>query len=171
MKKLSWIAAALVVGACSSSTSTSTSEPAEAETETTGGETAQVLPEPVVGHEIVVTDDHIEFDEKIHFATGSSEILEDSFDLLDAIAQVIADNPDIRAIRVIGHTDTTGDTQGNQLLSLQRARAVVSYLAERESTADLEALGEGENQPLCTEDTPECHQMNRRVELLITARD
>lgn len=171
MKKLLWIAAALAAGACSSS-STTTAEPAEEETETTGGETSmQAVPEPVVGHDIVVTDDHIEIGEKIHFATGSSEILEDSFDLLDAINQVIAQNQDIKAIRVIGHTDVTGDAQGNQLLSLQRARSVVSYLVEGGATVDLVGVGEGENQPLCTEDTPECHQMNRRVEFLITERE
>ncbi|MFT5354118.1 MAG: outer membrane protein OmpA-like peptidoglycan-associated protein [Polyangiales bacterium] len=50
---------------------------------------------------------------------------------------------------------------------MQRAAAVVEALRARGVTAELESSGAGEIEPVCQEDTDECHASNRRVEFII----
>ncbi len=57
----------------------------------------------VQGDEIVIT-------EQVHFATDKDIILEDSNSDLEAVAQVLIDNPDIREVRIEGHTDVARPT-------------------------------------------------------------
>ena len=109
----------------------------------------------------------IKFDDHIHFASDSDEILPDSFELLDALAQTLKDHTEITALRVDGHTDSTGDDAHNLELSERRAAAVVTALTERGVSIPLQSRGLGETMPLCTDETDACHQRNRRVELHI----
>ena len=60
-------------------------------------------------------------------------------------------------------------TRFNQALSERRANSVRSYLAARGvNQARMVAYGQGETQPVATNDTPEGRAANRRVELRIT---
>lgn len=106
-------------------------------------------------------------DRHINFKTDSDEILEDSFDLVDHIAQLLKNHPEITTVHVVGHTDAQGNAQHNQQLSDRRANAVVAALKERGVTQSLDAAGKGKTQPLCKENTPDCHAKNRRVEFII----
>lgn len=66
-----------------------------------------------------------------------------------------------------GHTDNRGSDAYNDNLSQQRAQAVKDALVEQGADpAKLQVRGMGERFPECTEDTEECHQQNRRVEIL-----
>lgn len=109
----------------------------------------------------------IKFDDHIHFASDSDEILPDSNELLDALAQTMKDHTEITALRVDGHTDSTGDDDHNMELSERRAAAVAAALTARGVRARIESRGLGETSPICQEETDECHQRNRRVELVI----
>lgn len=63
----------------------------------------------------------------VHFATGSSVLDPASARELDnAIAEIR--RRDSRDVSIDGHTDTTGDPEGNLRVSLERARAVQEYL-------------------------------------------
>ncbi len=46
---------------------------------------------------------------------------------------------------------------------------MVAALQERGVEIDLRSTGVGENEPLCEEDSDECHSRNRRVEFLIVS--
>jgi outer membrane protein OmpA-like peptidoglycan-associated protein len=69
----------------------------------------------------------------IHFDVDQATIRPEAQPLFDDIAQVLKNLPMWR-LRIVGHTDATGDAARNQLLSLQRANAV--KLAQQEGTCD-----------------------------------
>ena len=101
----------------------------------------------------------------LHFDSDSATIQPDSKSLLDDIAASLKNFPDWR-LRIVGHTDSTGDPQHNLRLSLDRATAIQAALVDR--GIDLQRLataGLGENLPATSNATPEGRALNRRVEL------
>jgi outer membrane protein OmpA-like peptidoglycan-associated protein len=136
-------------------------------------------PEPVVekpkpkvemprkeGH-VTITGDHLEIDDVIQFDTGKATIKPESNELVDDIVKVMKGHPEIGVLHVIGHTDARGDKDMNRKLSGDRANAVVEYLKAKGVTQPMDARGAGPDEPLCTDDTDECHTKNRRVEFKI----
>lgn len=158
--------AALALVACGGAAEESQETTTPARTEVTDpapAETAEADPQ-----DVHIEGDHITLDDHINFATDSDEILPDSEELLDHLALLLAHHAgEITYLRVIGHTDAAGGAEHNQDLSERRAAAVVSALESRGVAAQLEAAGVGESEPVCEEDTDDCHAQNRRVELLI----
>ncbi len=117
--------------------------------------------------DVHIEGDHLTIDGHINFETDSDVILGDSTELLDHIALMIGNHPEIAQLRIIGHTDESGDPAHNQDLSDRRAAAVEQALRDRGVAIELEHSGAGETDLLCTEDTAVCHAQNRRVEFLI----
>ena len=102
----------------------------------------------------------------IRFDVDKATIQPETQPLLDDIAQVLKNLPSWR-LRIVGHTDATGDAASNQVLSLQRANAVKSALVDRSIQASrLETEGAGQNQPVASNNTPEGRALNRRVALI-----
>lgn len=132
---------------------------------------AEPAPEPEPAAEdpsdVHIEGDHLVIDQKIHFATDSDEILDDSTDILDHIAQALANHTELSTVHVIGHTDSTGDDAHNLDLSERRAASVVAALKERGVTQNIDSRGAGEQEPSCSEDTDACHEQNRRVEFVV----
>jgi outer membrane protein OmpA-like peptidoglycan-associated protein len=103
----------------------------------------------------------------ISFDTGRADIKPDLRSVLDSFANGLRDDPTTR-IRIIGHTDSTGSDAINDPLSLQRARSVKNYLADR-GIADsrIEAEGRGEHEPIADNSSDAGRAKNRRVEILL----
>jgi outer membrane protein OmpA-like peptidoglycan-associated protein len=121
---------------------------------------------------VVVTKSSIKINDVIYFDTGKATIQERSFSLVDEIAKVIGEHPELKKIRVEGHTDNVGDDTRNFKLSQARAEAVVAYLtAHGVDGSRLDAAGFGEMRPIATNDTDEGRAQNRRVEFIIVDRD
>jgi outer membrane protein OmpA-like peptidoglycan-associated protein len=118
---------------------------------------------------VVVTMNKIEILDKIHFETGKAKIRRDSFDLLDEIAQVLVDNPDIASLEVAGHTDNQGGEELNMKLSQSRAEAVMMHLVKKGAIdpSRLVAKGYGPTRPIEDNSTEEGRAANRRVEFVI----
>jgi outer membrane protein OmpA-like peptidoglycan-associated protein len=118
---------------------------------------------------VIVTKNAIQILDKVYFDTNKTTIKKISFTLLDEVAKVIVDNPDIKLIEVSGHTDSVGNDAANLKLSQGRAEAVVKYLATtgKVEAARLIAKGYGETKPIDTNDTDAGKAMNRRVEFNI----
>lgn len=117
---------------------------------------------------IKITEDKIVISEKIQFETGKATILPESHGLLDELANVFNDNPQIELVSIEGHTDSTGSAKGNQALSQERAQAVLDYLAGKGVAPDrMQAKGFGQAKPIASNDTEEGRAQNRRVELNI----
>ena len=117
---------------------------------------------------VKVVEGKIEVFGKIQFRTGSAELDRRSDPLLDQLAVAMKANPQVKHIRIEGHTDSTGDEGFNQLLSERRAETVKSALTDRGVDDDrLEARGYGESRPAAPNDTPAGRAKNRRVEFII----
>jgi hypothetical protein len=101
----------------------------------------------------------------LHFDSDSATIQPESKSLLDDIATALKNFPDWH-LRIVGHTDSTGDPQHNVHLSLDRALAIEAALVERGVDAHrLVTAGLGEGSPATSNATPEGRALNRRVEL------
>jgi len=119
----------------------------------------------VVGDAIVILD-------KVFFRTGKATILKKSYSLLNAVAQTLQDNPQIKLVEVQGHTDSDGKDDYNLDLSNRRAASVMNYLtAYGVDKARLQSKGYGETTPIETNDTDAGKAKNRRVEFKILKQD
>ena len=116
---------------------------------------------------VKVVGDHLELGDTIHFSTGNAEIAQESFALLDRIAEVLKASPDIVGVQINGHTDNTGKAEVNKALSEKRAAAVESYLKSKGVAKTMQVQGFGQDKPVCTDDTDDCRYRNRRVEFII----
>jgi outer membrane protein OmpA-like peptidoglycan-associated protein len=127
---------------------------------------------PVVPQRVIVEKTRIRITETIFFDYNKATIRQISYDLLDEIARVILDNPQIKEIRVEGHTDSDGNDSYNLKLSQARAESVVNYLvAAGVERGRLDPVGFGESRPLVENTSDENKQTNRRVEFLIVEQD
>ncbi len=117
---------------------------------------------------VKLTAKAIEITEQVHFETGKAAILPDSSKLLDAIAQVLKDHPEIKKLSIDGHTDNKGAAGFNTKLSKDRAESVVKWLiAHGVDKARLVSKGFGSTKPIGDNKTEEGRAKNRRVELNI----
>lgn len=107
----------------------------------------------------------IEIKDQIHFATAKSKILADSFPLLEQVAKILTEHPELARLRISGHTDNRGGHDYNVQLSQDRAESVRRFLIERGvESGRLEAKGYGPDQPIDTNATAAGRQKNRRTE-------
>ena len=121
---------------------------------------------------VVVTKEAIKINDVIYFDTGKATIQERSFDLLNELARVIAEHPELKKIRIEGHTDSVGNDLSNLKLSQARAESVKAYLSQHGIDGSrLDAAGFGEMRPIATNDTEDGRAKNRRVEFIIVDRD
>lgn len=102
------------------------------------------------------------------FAPGSATLKPEALHSLDGIAARIAASPHTW-VRIVGHTDTSGDAQTNLELSVRRAEAVEAELVATFGLdpARLVASGMGEAEPIASNDTAEGRRANRRVEISV----
>jgi outer membrane protein OmpA-like peptidoglycan-associated protein len=106
--------------------------------------------------------------QQVHFETGSATILPDSFPMLTEVVDLLKANPDIKRMRIEGHTDNHGAAAMNLDLSKRRAASVRVWLVQHSISANrLESEGYGLTRPVATNDTDEGRATNRRVEFKI----
>lgn len=110
--------------------------------------------------------------ERITFAQGQAELLEDFQPTLQRIAGFIASQSGYR-ILVSGHSDDTpiktAAFPSNWELSAARAAAVVRFLSENGvDPRQVSIRGYGEYSPLYANSSSENRQANRRVEITLT---
>jgi len=106
--------------------------------------------------------------QKIQFANGKSEILKGSFPLLEGVRLVLETNPQVRKVRIEGHTDSTGKDANNLALSQSRAESVRQWLIKRGIAENrLDAQGFGETRIILKESGQEDKDASRRVEFHI----
>jgi len=104
----------------------------------------------------------------VTFATNSSDISADFYDVLNSVALVLNEF-DKTYVDVIGHTDSTGSLEHNQGLSVRRATSVARYLKSQKVLSErILTRGMGPNSPVASNDTPEGRSLNRRVEIILT---
>ena len=118
-----------------------------------------------------VTVKEIQILEEIQFAFDKATIDPKSNDLLDEIAAVMVEHPEITKVEIEGHADAVGTKAYNKTLSQKRADAVRKSLIERGVNADrLTAVGYGKDAPVADNDTEEGRRLNRRTPFTIRER-
>ena len=106
------------------------------------------------------------------FATGSADLGPGPYESLAALAQWLAENPDLK-IALVGHTDSQGSLEANIALSKRRAASVMERLAEAYGVPreQMEAEGMGYLSPVASNRTEAGREANRRVEVIVTSTE
>ncbi|HSD87200.1 MAG TPA: OmpA family protein [Kofleriaceae bacterium] len=117
---------------------------------------------------VVLTASNVAIMDKVQFETGKADIKSESHSLLDEVAKVLKDNPQVELISVEGHTDSTGSPDFNRKLSQQRAESVAKYLSTKGvKAARMEPKGFGPDHPIADNESDAGREANRRVEFNI----
>ena len=115
-----------------------------------------------------MTETEIVILQQVQFDTGKATIKKVSNELLDEVAGVLKEHPEITKIEVQGHTDPRGGRAYNIKLSQARAESVTKALVQRGIEAErLTSKGYGPDVPIADNDTDEGRQKNRRVQFKI----
>jgi len=115
------------------------------------------------GSQLIVT-----LPEAITFPVDSAQLKSSFVSSLNALARNLQEYPNT-TVEVVGHTDSTGAASYNQQLSERRALSVRSVLLNAGvSSSRLRAFGQGENNPVASNNSSAGRQQNRRVEIFIT---
>lgn len=103
----------------------------------------------------------------VSFETGSTTLLPEAHRTLRIVSDAMRANRRL-VVEVGGHTDSVGDTRGNQRLSHRRAEAIRLFLvSEGVDPERISATGYGETRPLDTNQTAAGRANNRRVEFKV----
>jgi outer membrane protein OmpA-like peptidoglycan-associated protein len=106
----------------------------------------------------------------VFYEIDSWELKKESTIELSSLSALISDNKDI-VIEIGGHTDSTGSSEHNLVLSEKRALSVVNYLISKGISPDrLKYKGYGDTLPLSDNLTVEGRSQNRRTEAKIIER-
>jgi len=117
---------------------------------------------------VIVTEKEIKITQQIHFEFDKDKIRPESFAILDAIVEVLAQNPKIK-IEIQGHTDNKGSPAYNKALSDRRAASVKKYLQAKGIDAGrLTSKGYGMEQPIVPNTSDQNRALNRRVQFVRT---
>ncbi|WP_437956664.1 OmpA family protein [Sorangium sp. So ce119] len=121
---------------------------------------------------VVIEENNIVILEKIQFATGSAEILPESFGIVQAVAETLKHHPEFTMIEVQGHADERSADAYNLKLTQSRADAVVAALVQRGvNRSAVRAMGYGEYCPLDPAHNAPAWEKNRRVEFKVVRTD
>ncbi len=105
---------------------------------------------------------------KINFDLGSARISESSSQTLETIYNLLVQAEDSK-LKLEGHTDNTGTSEANVVLSQSRAQSVVEYLRNKgipqERFQSVE--GKGEDFPVADNDSESGKAKNRRVVIVL----
>ncbi|WP_159738173.1 OmpA family protein [Vibrio atypicus] len=134
----------------------------------------EVLVEETVVEEVVVVTPVVKtFETKVvdsgSFELNSSELKPASKQKLEELVVFMNEYPQAN-VEVVGYTDTSGAASYNQKLSEKRAQSVANALeAEGIDASRITVSGQGESNPIASNDTHEGRVQNRRVEITVPA--
>jgi len=103
----------------------------------------------------------------IYFEFDKDELMPRSFVELNKLLKIMRDHPKL-VIDIMGHTDALGEDTYNLDLSRRRAESVLKFLLENKISKNrLRSHGEGESNPIASNETDEGRAQNRRVEFVV----
>jgi len=106
----------------------------------------------------------------IFFDVNKFDLKPESEAELEILIQLLNDNPTLK-IQISGHTDNIGKIADNQLLSENRAKAVINFLISKNiNPARLTAKGFGATQPIAPNNSDEGRALNRRTEMKVISQ-
>jgi outer membrane protein OmpA-like peptidoglycan-associated protein len=119
---------------------------------------------------VEIETERLSLRDAIAFDFGKDTIKPESDRLLNQIATLLSQHPEVTQIRVEGHTDNIGSRPYNLDLSQRRATSVVRALVARGvKRGVLFPMGFGFDRPVASNDTALGRAKNRRVEFVVVA--
>ena len=110
---------------------------------------------------------HLDRTFTIRFEMDSNDFSDDAFQLMNRLAKVAKQTPDLR-VSISGYTDSLGNYDYNRRLSEFRANVVKSYLiGQGVSPSQVRTFGRGPDNPIESNETREGRAANRRVEIVL----
>ncbi|MCP5381984.1 MAG: OmpA family protein [Kordiimonadaceae bacterium] len=104
----------------------------------------------------------------ITFATNSADVNPNFSDVLHSVGLVLKEY-DKTYVDVLGHTDSTGSSSYNQMLSERRAQSVANILMNEGIIGQrIIVKGLGEDYPIADNSTEGGRSLNRRVEIALS---
>ncbi len=104
----------------------------------------------------------------IHFDFNDYTVRQQDGEILKTNADWLQKNATARA-QIEGHCDDRGSEEYNIALGAKRAQAAKDYLETLGISADrLSTISYGKELPLCTEETDDCWQQNRRDHFVVS---
>ena len=99
----------------------------------------------------------------VTFRSGSSRLTQPACESLNILINFLVKNP-LASLTITGHTDNTGDSLNNLILSQQRANEVRRYLVSKGiASTRIKVDGVGDRMPLASNKTKQGKSTNRRV--------
>lgn len=106
----------------------------------------------------------------ISFDTGRADIKPNLQPILNQFAQGLNNQPNTE-IRIVGHTDSTGNDAINKPLSMNRAASARDYLAQRGvDSRRISIDGRGSYEPVADNGSEAGRARNRRIEIFLAER-
>jgi peptidoglycan-associated lipoprotein len=103
-----------------------------------------------------------------YFDLDSSDLRDDARGALTKDAEFLRSYPQVK-VSIEGHCDERGSTEYNLALGQRRAEAAKNYLISLGIPAGrMETTSWGKERPVCTEQTEECWQQNRRAHFVLS---
>jgi NitT/TauT family transport system substrate-binding protein len=103
----------------------------------------------------------------INFPTASSHLDAEAIALINSQVVPALQIAKAMYVRIEGNTDSVGDKDTNQKLSERRAWTIVEYLVSRGIARErMVARGNGANNPMASNKTPDGRAQNRRTDIL-----
>ena len=108
--------------------------------------------------------------DNLNFETGSTKLTPESTPTVESLVVILKAYPNV-AVRLEGHTDSTGDADANKKLSLDRA-IVVKEIMIKGGIPDgrIGTDGYGQEKPIAPNETEDGRAKNRRTELVVEKR-
>ena len=147
--------------------------PRQAET-TNGFEDEDGCPDtpPPQSETVTFADGRLRTRQRVYFPVSRAQVPPYVMGSLRAVAQYLAEHPELRLVRVEGHADDRGTRRAGLELSLRRAVAVVNFLVEAGvDRSRLVPLGLGDLAPLENAHDEVTRARNRRIEFTVPAAD
>jgi OOP family OmpA-OmpF porin len=110
-----------------------------------------------------------EFSEQTLFDTDSAQLNSSGLSVMSGLFSALSEYKGITGLAVAGHTDSRGSEAYNVALSEQRAQTVAAQISAVYPDARIDVAGMGESSPIASNDTAEGRQLNRRVDIEVTA--
>jgi OOP family OmpA-OmpF porin len=117
----------------------------------------------------ILTATEVKILDQVKFKTDSDVILPESDEILQSVAKILRDYPNLELVQIEGHTDNRGAAAHNKDLSKRRAASVMKWLTTKGKIDKkrLTSQGFGPDKPIDSNDTDEGRRNNRRVEFHI----
>jgi outer membrane protein OmpA-like peptidoglycan-associated protein len=118
-----------------------------------------------------ITDDVVkklnDYAKTILFDNGKFTFQQQTLPVLEAMTAILNEYPSAKFV-VEGYTDNTGKVKANEILSENRAKAVVDYLIEKGINSErLTSIGYGVKNPIASNKTKAGRAQNRRVVVVL----